>query len=408
MKKILLLLIVFFNLIPCIKRKHIQLISMVEIKAQSLGDSESGGGTGEMAGADGLTFDEWNAITDPSGNGIENFLNSLSPGSTVDPAFVNAITDPTLAAAISGSLQVSTITISGTSEGNGDYLGVKWIQDESDFWKGTWVSVYSSTNSSGVTQTTYTYLGNFDPPANWPVFTNPNDLQTWLENEGFATQSSSPDPDRQPVDIRKMMKCFSLIPDAGATFSVQMGVDIPNPSDPSQVLVISWPFSPGHTFITMTKTGANGQSITQSFGFYPLIGPHSLSGITSGDFNPVPSVIINNGNAPVQHSYEAMISNNGITAAQFQTLINTAISASSHNYDLNDYNCTNYALDIFNSIRITPLSSTYTTSNGVTFNQCPTGLYNQLQWLQNSGTHSDITIPVTNGKASTSHGECPL
>ena len=35
--------------------------------------------------------------------------------------------------------------------------------------------------------------------------------------------------------------------------------------------------------------------------------------------------------------------------------MNTALTNSQLFYDLNDYNCTNYALDIINSIRPTPL-----------------------------------------------------
>ncbi len=68
--------------------------------------------------------------------------------------------------------------------------------------------------------------------------------------------SNAGDP---PVDIVKIFNCFNLLPDAGATYSVKLCVDIPVNGNPN------WPIASvgdvGHTFLTVTKTNGSN-SIT--------------------------------------------------------------------------------------------------------------------------------------------------
>lgn len=172
------------------------------------------------------------------------------------------------------------------------------------------------------------------PPSNTDIIVNP-------ENPGldfpFVFDLSSP-----LINLSQYFNCFSQIPDAGATFSVTIYCDVPVNAHPNSLIDQSG--HPGHTFISMTKSNGT-QSITQTFGFYPTNGPLSTTNA------PVPSQIRNNGG----HEANAYLSMTNISQANFQTLINTALQATYHFYDLNDYNCTNYALEVFNSIRPNPL-----------------------------------------------------
>ena len=80
---------------------------------------------------------------------------------------------------------------------------------------------------------------------------------------------------------------------------------------------------------------------------------------------------------------------NNISQADFQTLENIAETlANSMKYDLNDYNCTNYALDVFNSIE--PLNSQIVVPDwigpytGINYGTTPNGLWkvwsNEIKW----------------------------
>jgi len=135
------------------------------------------------------------------------------------------------------------------------------------------------------------------------------------------------------------MKAFDAISDKGARYDVGIYADLPDNTDPSSMLKGT---DPGHTFLTMTKTGVDGKSISLSFGFYPKKGPKSLG------FKSVPSIIVNNGNSGYEHEYNASLVMNNISENQFKALTTTAVQLSNRGYDLNDFNCTHYALGVMN------------------------------------------------------------
>ena len=210
------------------------------------------------------------------------------------------------------------------------------------------------------------------------------------------------------VDINKIMKCFDNIPNVGATFSVKLCVDVPNNSNPEELWNLSK--NAGHTFITMTKTNGS-QSITQSFGFYPN------SRVKALDISGTNSVILNDGKPDQRSEYNASITMPNLTAAQFQTLINTSKSRSAFQYDLDDNNCAHFGVDVLNSIRGTSqINSVNKTAKvyfppasfiPVQFTQSPSGLYQKLVTLKNAGGTDATNIEIgILSPAQVSKGEC--
>jgi len=88
---------------------------------------------------------------------------------------------------------------------------------------------------------------------------------TDVENpEVFDFSNSEPS-----IDLQKYFNCFDHISDNGATYSIKLCTDLPVNSNPNALVTTS--LTPGHAFLTLTKSNG-GQSITQSFGFYPISG----------------------------------------------------------------------------------------------------------------------------------------
>lgn len=237
-------------------------------------------------------------------------------------------------------------------------------------------------------------------------FDNLDDFLEWLEN--VYDESSFVDPERTPVNIDKMLDCFNNVSNVNAHYNVKIYVDIPDNNDPNDM--VEW-LNPGHVFIRLEKV--NGvEKVDQTFGFYPEKGSSSLT------CNPVNSIVVNNGNSlsNSQHEYNASLLMNNISQSDFQTLINKVSSISSNNYDLNDYNCAHYALEIINSIRGTSLISEPMSWNmyvppgsyiPIEFSASPGGLYKKLKSMKdnNDPEANNIEQGVVK-KGTTSNGEC--
>lgn len=148
-----------------------------------------------------------------------------------------------------------------------------------------------------------------------------------------------------PVSLQSLFNCFAQIPDAGATYTVKLCVDLPVNG--------FWqaPFnlgaSPGHTFLTLTKTNGS-QTISQSVGFYPIgSGGNPVNPNATGRFK-------NNGNPP--HQYNAAITDYNVSANQFSMVMNNLLSHENDTYNLNNNNCTTIALNTFNLLLTTPIT----------------------------------------------------
>lgn len=228
------------------------------------------------------------------------------------------------------------------------------------------------------------------PPCNTPpsgtVGWNPAPIDYIDENAG--------DP---PIDLQKFMNCFSLVPDAGATYSIKLCSDLPVNYFPNIPFNIN--LSPGHTFITLTKTNGT-ESVTQSVGFYP----NTMSASAPGGFRD--NGIIGDG-----HEYNAAITINTASAGNFNTVIQSLLSHQNDQYEITTNNCTTVALEAFNSIISPPIQvdvfqllvpSTPTTS--ISILQSPQELFKSIGRFQPS---TQITKQYrVNQQAPDSHGPC--
>jgi len=215
------------------------------------------------------------------------------------------------------------------------------------------------------------------------------------------------------IDIRKFFNCFDLVPSDGATYSIQLCVDLPINSTPEASMNFSGGVNAGHTFLVLTKSG-NGINVTQCFGYYPQSAPSAWN-----PFLPIPSAMKDNGDKEINASITM-----SIDSKQFDVIKSTAINLSTNSYTLDKSNCTDYALGVFNSTRSTPLTmqpyvlrqAGIALSNGmasspitVTINSSPQKLYAELSDMKSNGNAeaSNIQLDLShNLRSPISHGPC--
>ncbi|MEN5055094.1 hypothetical protein [Sphingobacterium kitahiroshimense] len=198
--------------------------------------------------------------------------------------------------------------------------------------------------------------------------------------EEYVQETSS-----DAIDLENKLKCFNTVPNnANTGYKIRICADLPDDSNPKALM---GPDRVGHSFITLIKT--NGSvSVIENFGFYPQSGNKSVFGIS------VASQIVDDG--VLQHQYNASITTN-VSQQQFQQILDNAINKSKMKYNLKDYNCTDYAVDVYNAgmsqgNKITVadwvINSGY---YGVgerpvqDYGTTPSGLYKTISDLKNSG-----------------------
>ena len=204
----------------------------------------------------------------------------------------------------------------------------------------------------------------------------------------------------KPIEIEKFLKCFNDLPDAGAICSIEILADIPVDTNPN--LLFDWTIgSPGHVFLQIKKTSGN-KTVTQNIGFYPVTGWKTM--ITPA---PVNGMFVDNG----KHEFNAGCKQD-ISPDDFKkTLDHISYLARFIKYDIDEYNCTDFALSVYNIIRISDpleipkydLPGAFTPFGSST----PQGLFNKLKSMKQSGTDaSNINIPGVKGWVSESNGPC--
>lgn len=212
-----------------------------------------------------------------------------------------------------------------------------------------------------------------------------------------------------PVNIRNFFNCFTQVPDLGAVYTVQLCADVPVNSDPEAGFDLSsGSVSLGHSFLVVTKSNG-GASITQSFGFYPAQTPPFWNPTL-----PIGSAVKDNGGHEVNGSITMSISE-----SQFATIEAGAIAYAQNQYSLTAYNCTDYALGVFNSVRSSPIvlqPFNVDIMNGpgdplteISIPNSPQGLYNALSSMKSSGSAEAGNIRTDlsgNTLSPGSHGEC--
>lgn len=212
------------------------------------------------------------------------------------------------------------------------------------------------------------------------------------------------------LDLNKAFNCFNSIPSGGAKYSIKLCVDVPNNRNPETLSLLT-NSETGHSFVVVTKSNGN-HSVTQVFGFYAQKHPGYLF-----PFRSMPSVIKNNQLREINASIEM-----GLTEVQFELLRKKTFELAKRNYEAADYNCTNYGLELFNSLRTSPIIiNTYTVylpktnpysvteSNKLIIDKTPQMLFKQLKQMKYAKVPDAprIVIDTTgNTKAPISHGEC--
>jgi hypothetical protein len=202
------------------------------------------------------------------------------------------------------------------------------------------------------------------------------------------------------IDLAAYLKCFENIPDFGATCSIEIFSDIPVDSDPNKLFDLSTQ-SPGHTFLQLKKSN-NDQHALQSIGFYPKTNWQSI--ITTA---PVEGKFVDNGG----HEFNASFKMN-LSPQEFQSVV-TEIKylARSIMYDIDEYNCTDFSLDVFNKVRTKKLEiPMYDIPGGLAAagTRTPQGLYHKLKEMKDQGDPESMNINIgfSKGWVAYSDGPC--
>lgn len=116
---------------------------------------------------------------------------------------------------------------------------------------------------------------------------------------------------------------------------------------------------------------------------------------------------MDNGVGGSGHEYNASILMNNLSQLDFNTVKNLALNyANSLLYDINDFNCSDYALDCFNSIRTSPLVIPNTVFPLKDYGTTPNGIYKKLNEMKNNNDPEAANIGIGVFTALTSHGPC--
>jgi hypothetical protein len=201
-----------------------------------------------------------------------------------------------------------------------------------------------------------------------------------------------------PIDVQKFINCFNAIPDAGSTCSIEIMADIPVDSDPNKIFNFDSK-SPGHTFLNIKKSNGS-QSVSQNIGFYPASGWKTI--LTNA---PIDGKFVDNG----QHEYNAGFKLS-ITPAQLQSALMEMLRDRNSKYDIDNYNCTDWALDVFNAaggnfqIPLYDIPGNYPSTG----TRMPNGVYNKLLQMKNSNDPraGGIDIGFSKAFAGNSTGPC--
>lgn len=214
------------------------------------------------------------------------------------------------------------------------------------------------------------------------------------------------------VDIKKLFKCFDAVPDfPGTVYTMKLCTDIPANGDPNMPWVLRG-FNPGHSFVIITKTNGSN-SVTQAFGFYPIDGKENIT-----SQSPVTSKIIDD----KYHEINASIEITNLDPMAFRQIRLYAEDIfSKRQYDIINFNCSNFAIDLFNlarpssnQIEVEPFHANV--SQGIisppviwVIPKSPQGLFKELKRMKDANAPDAPNIIIQNThnyRAPQTNGEC--
>jgi hypothetical protein len=205
--------------------------------------------------------------------------------------------------------------------------------------------------------------------------------------------------DNGAIELEKFINCFTQIPDAGATCSIEIYADIPIDADPNKLLDFN-SGSPGHSFIQIKKSNG-GQSAIQNLGFYPKTG--WKTGLTNA---PIEGKFVDNGSHEFNVSFKMELNPN-----DFASTLTEILYLKNMMYDIDNFNCTDWALEVFNKTRTNKLQIPLYDLPGnypSTGTSTPQGLYQRLKQMAegNDPEAGNITIGFSKGWVAASTGPC--
>jgi hypothetical protein len=140
----------------------------------------------------------------------------------------------------------------------------------------------------------------------------------------------------QPISINSVKKAFEVVPDESAEYQFILYVDQPKKGKKRKFKLKG--FDVGHTFIKLTKIGADCGAIEQIFGFYPS---KEQGGLSGSPFKPkVKSIFKNN----EKHPYDELIKKYPVTKEQFDKVLDVATAFELSKYCLAGHNCTDFGM----------------------------------------------------------------
>ncbi|MEO5889681.1 MAG: hypothetical protein ABIQ31_05475 [Ferruginibacter sp.] len=276
----------------------------------------------------------------------------------------------------------NTGTSSGGGSPSGDYSG--------------------STTGGSSDPVIYVYSGGYTPNSNdYTSGNNTTPTENTVPND-LPDIAVSPDNSflRPQVDIEAWMKCFTDIPDQGATCSITLLGDLPVNTNPGIGLNI-WSGNTGHCFLQLTKTNGT-QSVTQIIGF---TAENPFQAIVNTDAFVAGKTVDNAG-----HKYNCSITMD-LTSYGFNTVIDKMKTlSSSMPYSVVNYDCLDYGLEVFNSVRpANPLVIPKVYGVNDPFSNIATGpkLYTLLDNMVSNGSSEAANIFISGPVyAGLSHGPC--
>lgn len=190
----------------------------------------------------------------------------------------------------------------------------------------------------------------------------------------YSIPNHIPRPAYGGINLSQRFECFNPLSKA-AVYTVRLCADVPDNDHPNRVYVNQ---ETGHVFLIFEKREpAADTAVAQVFGFYPR---RPASCIV---FKNVRCEILDNS----KRDYDAEVSKE-VNAEDFQLLLQKAEQLAQKKYNLNRFNCYDYALAIFNSLPgIEPLPVTRV-KFPLIFGRggSPCGLYKDLKKLKASAS----------------------
>lgn len=155
-------------------------------------------------------------------------------------------------------------------------------------------------------------------------------------SNGITNETKTTIKNTKAENILKTLDVFGDL-SVNEIYQITIAADVPDNKRPAKVF---YKKEPGHVFIILEKKDTiTNQSIAKVWGFYPV------RPVSTIFFKKTKSVLTDNS----KREYNAAITKN-ISKEDLNTVIIKAAALAEKKYHINQYNCYDYAIEIFNSL----------------------------------------------------------